>query len=80
MRLIHIEKQLQKIFGGNIKVKKFSDYISLDITNNFTSYHDSFPSDWDDEMLLDDMIESYFNYIFSNFFTKKACKCMKRLI
>lgn len=80
-RLIHIENKLKKCFEGDIKVKKCkNDYITLDITNAFTTFHDAFPIDWDENTLIESMVESYFNYIFSKFFTKKACNLLKSLL
>lgn len=81
-RLVHIENQLKKCFEGDIKVKRCEEngFISLDITNSFTTFHDAFPCEWDDNDLIESMAESYFNYIFSKFFTKKACKILKSLI
>lgn len=79
-RLIHIENQLKKVFDGDIKVKRCNDYISLDITSAFTTFHDAYPLDWTDSQLIADMTESYFNFIFCKFFTKKACKILKELL
>lgn len=81
-RLIHVENQLKKCFDGDIKVKRCEEkgYTTIDITSSFTTFHDAFPSEWDDDELIQSASESYFNYIFSKFFTKKACKILKSLL
>lgn len=82
MRLIHMENELKKVFNGDIKVHKNDEkyYITLDIYNSPITFHDSFPINLEEDRLLSLMIESYSNYVFSKYFSKKACKMLNSLL